>query len=577
MAAAAQFFPISELSAYQNKWTIKAKVTNKAPMRTFGSGGKVFSCEFNDNSGCIRASFFGEAATKFVDVVQAGKVYTVSKGTVKVGNKQYNNTGHKYELTFDKGTEVTEFTGEMEEIKTTYNFSTIKAVQSKQIPCRVDLCGVITNFRPVATVNAKDGRQLSKRDITIVDESSCPIELTLWAEHATRPDSDFEGKPVAAFKGLLIKEFGGQRVGGTIDGSVLEVKPDLADAKRIEQWWSQGGSKQSFANFTDLQALETKTLPCRVDLCGVITQVKPIQTVQAKDGRELVKRDLTIADHTNISMTVTLWGDHSQKPDSDFEGNPTIMLTSVLVKEWNGGRAGSTLEASTSVLKPDIPEAKANEQWWAQGGSSKNLMTLTVTGGGGGAAANAKRCTLTEMRASSEGVAEQTLYKVVARLSAVQTRKQGEKVPLVYKACTEQKEGQYGKLPCNRRVEESGHCPSCDRQTSAAWRLNTRCRFVDFADSAWMTSFHEAAEKVVGMGADKVAEVDNAEDGREKLEAALLKGYFATPLELTIRAKPETYNGEAKVGVTCISATPVNRREHGRRLLTEIQHMVAAA
>merc|ERR1712118_485448 len=116
-------------------------------------------------------------------------------------------------------------------------------------------------------------------------------------------------------------------------------------------------------------------------------------------------------------------------------------------------------------------------------------------------------------------VQDPTLYKVVARLSAVQTRKQGEKVPLCYKACTELKESQYGSLPCNRRTEENGHCPSCDRVTNSAWRLNTRCRFVDFADSAWMTAFHEAAEKVVGMGADKVADVDNGEEGREKLEA----------------------------------------------------------
>merc|ERR1711937_324306 len=101
-----------------------------------------------------------------------------------------------------------------------------------------------------------DGREFSKRDITIVDDSKMAIDITLWAEHATRPDSDFEGKPAAAFKCILIREFGGARTGGTIDGSGMEIKADLAEVKRIEQWWSQGGSKQNFANFTDLRTLE---------------------------------------------------------------------------------------------------------------------------------------------------------------------------------------------------------------------------------------------------------------------------------------------------------------------------------
>merc|ERR1719424_420952 len=186
-------------------------------------------------------------------------------------------------------------------------------------------------------------------------------------------------------------------------------------------------------------------------------------------------------------MEVTMWGDFGKKPDSDFEGNPSIMFTSVLVKEFNGGRTGSTLESSTCVFKPDVPEAKRCEEWWSGGGSSQHLSTLTVSGGGGGAAAKAEKCTISEMRRNSEALSEQCLYKVVARLSAVQTRRQGEQVPLCYKACIEQREGPYGKLSCNKRVEESGFCPTCNKDTVSAWRLNSRCRFVDFADSAWMT------------------------------------------------------------------------------------------
>ena len=78
------------------------------------------------------------------------------------------------------------------------------------------------------------------------------------------------------------------------------------------------------------------------------------------------------------------------------------------------------------------------------------------------------------------------------------------------------------------------------------------------------------------MSASKVAELDGGGDGREKLDAALLQMYFAEPMELTVRAKIDTWNGEARPNATCVGASPVNRREHGRRLLTEIQEMLAA-
>jgi replication factor A1 len=59
------YLPIGELSAYQTKWVIKARVTNKAPMRTWsknGNEGKVFHVELLDaEGGEIRASFFNQA------------------------------------------------------------------------------------------------------------------------------------------------------------------------------------------------------------------------------------------------------------------------------------------------------------------------------------------------------------------------------------------------------------------------------------------------------------------------------------------------------------------------------------
>lgn len=575
----AQFFPISELSAYQGKWTIRARVTNKAPLRTFGNGGKVFSVELQDGPASeIRATFFGEAAAKLIDVLQVNKVFTFSKGTVKVANKQYNNCNHKYELTFDKDSIVEEYKGEMEEFQVTYNLLDFSALQQKPANSRADICGVVMSFEKPTKLQGKDGRELTKRDITLVDDTKIKTVATLWGDFATQSDELFKGNPILALKTVLVKEWNNEKSVSTIDATKLEWSPEIDDAKRIKNWWVSSGSKQSFANYTNLQAVQTKPIPSRVDLCGVITAFKDVSRVMSKDNKELVKRDVTVADDTGYSMEVTLWNEAGTRPDSDFMGNPTILIHGVVLKEFNGGRNGSTVPGTTLEFNSEIEEAKRLGQWWAQGGASQNLTSLRGAAGTGGAAANAERCSVTEMRAKAELVGETPLlFKVTCRLAGVQTKKQGEQIPLHYIACQELKDGKYGRLPCNKRVDSTGFCNGCNMNPPSAPRLNIRTRLSDFGDSVWQTTFHEAAEKLLNMTADQVATTDVGPEGREKMEDHLKQLYFGEPMDFVIRAKLDLYQGEARVNKSVTGVAPVNRRERGRQMLAEIQDMLSVS
>lgn len=172
------------------------------------------------------------------------------------------------------------------------------------------------------------------------------------------------------------------------------------------------------------------------------------------------------------------------------------------------------------------------------------------------------------------------LYNVVTRLSTVQTRKQGEIQPLTYMACTIPREGT--ALLCNRRVDESGYCQGCGRNGNPAPRLNVRCRFVDFGDSAWLTTFHEAAEKIVGLTGEQVRGMEaeappGAGEDRKIDECFKSRYYMSQPFQITVRAKTESYNGEVRTQISCVDARPVQRREHGRKLLGEIHTMLGAA
>jgi replication factor A1 len=434
-------------------------VTAKGNLRTFSKGatsGKVFHVDLLDKEGGeIRASFFNDAVDKFESTLQVGKCFVFSRGSVKIANRQYNQCNHRYEITFDKD---------------------------------------------------------------------------------------------------------------------AIVAPSADDAEI-----------QSFQfRFVDMRTLQKKTLPAKVDLCGVITSFKPALSFTSKDGKELVKREITVTDDTATSVDVTLWGDRAKTEDAKFDGKPVMALRGVLVKEWNGGRSGSLLQDGAIVFNPDGAEAQRIQKWWSEGGSSQNIEAMSssvVTGTG--ARRDLKEGTLSDMRAVVESMPEKPEhYNVVTRLSTVQTRKQGEIQPLTYMACTLPREGT--ALLCNRRVDESGYCQGCGRNGNPAPRLNVRCRFVDFADSAWLTTFHEAAEKVIGMTGDQVRGMEaesppGAGEDRKIDECLKSRYYMSQPFQITVRAKTESYNGEVRTQISCVDARPVQRREHGRKLLGEIHSMLGAA
>lgn len=70
--------PISGLNPYQNRWTIKARITSKSDMRSWSNAkgeGTLFSIDLLDSEGsAIRATFFKEACEKFYGQLAEGRV-----------------------------------------------------------------------------------------------------------------------------------------------------------------------------------------------------------------------------------------------------------------------------------------------------------------------------------------------------------------------------------------------------------------------------------------------------------------------------------------------------------------------
>lgn len=135
----------------------------------------MFKVEMTDEDGTqIQATMFNEAAKKFFDKFELGKVYYISKGTLRVANKQFKTVPNDYEMTLNENSLVDEASNEEAFIpETKFNFVPIDElspyVNGREL---VDIIGVVQSVSPTMSIQRKSNNEMiPKRDITIADET----------------------------------------------------------------------------------------------------------------------------------------------------------------------------------------------------------------------------------------------------------------------------------------------------------------------------------------------------------------------------------------------------------------------
>jgi len=240
--------PIASITPYQNKWTIKARVTSKGDMRTWNKpsgSGKLFSMDLMDESGEIRVTAFKDQADAFYDLAVVGKVYYISNCSVKAANKQYSKLKNDYELTFkDNGTmELVE--DDTSDVPTmTYNFARISDLSAAEKDSSVDVIGVCKSHSELTTLTSKAGKELVKREIVLVDNSQTEVSLTLWGNTATNFSA--LGNPIVAAKGARVSDFNGV----TLSGGNILINPDMDLAHELKGWWENEGCNSKTNSIT---------------------------------------------------------------------------------------------------------------------------------------------------------------------------------------------------------------------------------------------------------------------------------------------------------------------------------------
>merc|ERR1712048_1091650 len=96
----------------------------------------------------------------------------------------------------------------------------------------------------------KDGRQIPKRDLQLVDDTGTGIRVTLWGEQASLDDGSFTPEQtVMAIKAAKIGDFSGRSLSVGFASTML-LNPDIPEVQQIRSWYNSGGKAQAVTNLS---------------------------------------------------------------------------------------------------------------------------------------------------------------------------------------------------------------------------------------------------------------------------------------------------------------------------------------
>ncbi|KAM0687753.1 60S acidic ribosomal protein P1 [Conglomerata obtusa] len=249
---------INALNPFHNKWTIKGRCLSKSDIKLFTNAkgeGKLFTLTLADETGSIKVTAFSDSVDLFYNLFDINKVYTITKGQVKLSNKKFNPGTVDYEIMLDKNSEVKIV---YDDSAPKYFFRFIK-FNELCVNTSVDIIGAVKSVSDLQTVIAKNsGKEIKKRNIFLVDETG-GLRVTLWGTSAggstrtkdtdisndavkdnNESDFDIQEGDILAMTSVNIKEYNGITA-STIPSTIMHRNPDLEESFILKGWYDKTG------------------------------------------------------------------------------------------------------------------------------------------------------------------------------------------------------------------------------------------------------------------------------------------------------------------------------------------------
>lgn len=269
-----------------------------------------------------------------------------------------------------------------------------------------------------------------------------------------------------------------------------------------------------------------------LDVVAIVHKVNDLSEILTKQGKQLSKRELTLADRTGYTCQLTIWG--KQAEQWDHNDNPVVSCKGLKLSDYGGtyllaafiatllttpGRTLSASGSTTMHINPDTPDAHNLRGWYESEGRNLDFKNFSSGGGGGASMRNTTLNrddikTLQEVRDSDLGTRDTADY-FTARATIISIKHEN----IAYPACKSDS--------CNKKVVDAGngyHCEKCDKTwdqpeyryvycTSLCVKSHKHCSYLlsmqvsDHTTQAWLQAFNDVGAEIIGMSADDLMKI----------------------------------------------------------------------
>lgn len=221
------FKTIKDLNSDLKDWSIKARVSEKYPLRKWenkNGSGNILNFELIDYTGMIRAVAFRDLANQYETLIHENEIYKISNGIIRKIKDEYKISKINMEILITNETIIEIIKDENEKMPMkTYDFCSLKEVKNKKNNELVDIIGICWQIGELETVSlTSSNKNFIKKDIILVDNTDT-LKLTIWNETAEKFNHEIQ--TIIMVHNARINEFNDVKYITTTNNTIIRINP----------------------------------------------------------------------------------------------------------------------------------------------------------------------------------------------------------------------------------------------------------------------------------------------------------------------------------------------------------------